>query len=571
MLMLIAMASASAVDPVKTDTWQLKIVRVYISIAWLYVAIFLSLFAFVIKDTWLTIVLLIDVGVLAYTQASLRSRPVERITFMLSIIAGLTVGAVIVTGGINETGLFLSFPYIPFIVFLRKPASARRWLFGMLFLMIALLLLSITNTITLPYDQLFFALVTLMYVFTLLLTLAYVREKTIADNRLLSDAKELVRINHKLSEAGKTQGQVIAKAGAILRSIGEGLIVFDSAGNIETANPIAEKLLGFSEAQLISGNYKDLIKVTDYNGNVLEPEQRPLSRVIATKKPVSTTVYYSRKNGTTLPVQVSIAPIIRDGAFDGAIEVFRDIYREREIDKSKTEFVSLASHQLRTPLSTVSWYAEMLLAGDAGKLTKEQVRYVDEIYQSNRRMTELVGSLLNVSRIELGTFSVEPEPTDIVKLAQGTVKDLEPQIFARKINFQEQYDPDIPVINVDPKLMRMVIENLSSNAIKYTPEKGSVTLRLKHRGDATEIIVEDNGLGIPRDQQDEIFSKLFRADNVKAHDTEGTGLGLYLVKSIVDYSGGKIRFKSEENKGTTFYVSMPDGGMKHKLGTKKLG
>jgi signal transduction histidine kinase len=243
----------------------------------------------------------------------------------------------------------------------------------------------------------------------------------------------------------------------------------------------------------------------------------------------------------------------------------------KEIDRSKTEFVSLASHQLRTPLSTIGWYAEMLLAGDAGKITAEQTRYVEEIYQSNRRMAELVGSLLNVSRIELGTFSVEPEPTDLVKLAQNIVKGLEPQIFARKINFRENYGSNIPVMNVDPKLMGMVIENLASNAIKYTPEEGSVTLQLKHQAHGTQIIVADDGLGIPSGQQDKIFSKLFRADNVKTHDTEGTGLGLYLVKSVVDYSGGTIRFKSKENKGTTFYVSIPDDGMRHKRGTKELG
>jgi len=158
----------------------------------------------------------------------------------------------------------------------------------------------------------------------------------------------------------------------------------------------------------------------------------------------------------------------------------------------------------------------------------------------------------------------------LVKLAQAIVKGLEPQIFARQINFKEIYDPKIPVINVDPKLMGMVIENLSSNAIKYTPEKGTVTLRLKHQGRHTQIIIEDTGLGIPERQQDKIFSKLFRADNVKAHDTEGTGLGLYLVKSVVDYSGGKIWFKSKENKGTTFFVSIPDDGMKHKQGAKEL-
>lgn len=556
----------------QADPRRLRIVQLYVSIAWLYVLIFLPLFIFVVKDLWLSLVLGIDAVILGAVQLSFRAQPrVERLTFALAIIAGLTVGANVLTGGIQQTGFLITFPYIPFIVFLRDRKSAQRWLFGMLLFMLVLVLLSTTKTAQLPYEQSVFALAILMYIFSLMLTLAYVREKAVVDGHLLSSTQELVRTNRKLSEAVQSQRQAIVKAQAILKSIGEGVVVFDADGRVEAVNQVAEKLLGFSEEQLTQGNYTELIRVTDSSGVPIEPDKRPLQRVISSKKAVATELYYTRRNGTVLPVRINIAPIIIDGAFEGAIEVFHDIYLEKEIDKSKTEFVSLASHQLRTPLSTVSWYAEMLLAGDAGKLTKEQDRYVNEIYASNRRMTELVGSLLNVSRIELGTFSVEPEPTDLVKLAQDTIKDLAPHILARRINFQEKYDAHIPICNVDPKLMRMVIENLASNAVKYTSEAGTVTLHLKRQGHTTQIIVEDNGLGIPERQQAKIFSKLFRADNVKAHDTEGTGLGLYLVKTIVDYSGGKIWFESEENKGTKFFVSMPDHGMKHKRGAKTLG
>jgi len=565
------MASDHEIVSTQANARQLKIVRSYIYIAWLYVLLFTPIFLFAIKNIWLTIVMFIDLVALAGAHLYSRHKPKdERVTFVLAGIAGLTVASMVATGGIQRTGLYILFPYIPFIVFLRNRLSARRWLFGMLLFIVILLALSLTKTITLPYAQPFLTMAVVMYIFTLLLTLAYVHEKAIVDDHLHSNAEELVSINRKLSEAVQSQKQAAARAEAILRSIGEGVIVFDAAGFVEAVNPVAEKLLGFREEQLVHGNYTELVKAVDDSGAVIEPEDRPVHRVITTKKPVSASLNYRRKNGTTFPAQVSVAPIIMEDTFKGAIEVFRNIYLAKEIDKSKTEFVSLASHQLRTPLSTIGWYAEMLLAGDAGKITKEQSRYVDEIYQSNRRMAELVGSLLNVSRIELGTFSVEPEPTDLVKLAQDIVKGLEPQIFARKINFREKYGPNIPIMNIDPKLMGMVIENLSSNAIKYTPERGTVTLHLEHHAHSTQIIVEDNGLGIPVRQQDKIFSKLFRADNVKTHDTEGTGLGLYLVKSVVDYSGGKIWFKSKENKGTTFYVSIPDDGMKHKRGTKSL-
>jgi PAS domain S-box-containing protein len=566
------MANGHAVGFVQPDSRQLKVVKLYVYIAWLYLAIFLPIFVFLIRNIWITLVMCIDAVLLAGVQLSFTARPkLERITFVLSSIAALTVGALVITGGIQQTGLLIAFPYVPFIAFIRSRKSAQRWLFGMLLYMVGLLILAMAKIIVIPYEQTNFSIAILMYIFTLLLTFAYVREKTVVDNQVLEDAKALVRVNRKLSEMAEAQKQATARADAMLRSIGEGVIAFDAEGKVRASNKVAERLLGFKEDQLVHGNYTELVKATDEDGTAIKPEERPVNRVIATKKAVATRLYYTRKNGNAFPAQITVAPIILDGTFLGAIEVFRDIYMEKQIDKSKTEFVSLASHQLRTPLSTISWYAEMLLAGDAGKITEEQTRYVDEIYQSNRRMAELVGALLNVSRIELGTFSVDPEPTDLVKLAQGTVKDLEPQIFARKINFQEKYASDIPIINADPKLLRIVIENLASNAIKYTPEAGTVTLYLKRQAGHIQIIVEDNGLGIPTGQQDKIFSKLFRADNVKAHDTEGTGLGLYLVKSIVDYSGGKIWFKSKENKGTTFSVSLPDSGMKHKQGTKELG
>ncbi len=565
------MASDHGADLTQANSRQLKVVRLYVYIAWVYLAIFLPTFLFWTRNLWLVLVLLIDVVILAGVHLSLRSQPqADDVTEALAVIAGLTVAAMVSTGGVQHTGILLIFPYIPFIVFLRKPASAQRWLFAMLLFMVILLFLSLVHRIKIPYDNLVLAQTVLMYLFTQLLMVAYMREKTTADSLLLSGAIQLENVNEKMSEAAQSQKQAVAKSETILKSIGEGVIVFNAAGNVETVNPIAERLLGFSEAELKQSHYIDLIGATDDNGVLIPKEGRPLNQVIATKKPISTSLYYTRRNGKRFPAQISIAPIITDGVLKGAIEVFRDIYREKEIDKSKTEFVSLASHQLRTPLSTISWYAEMLLAGDAGKVTKEQTRYIDEIYRSNQRMTELVGSLLNVSRIELGTFSVDPEPTNLVKLAQDTVKDLEPQIFARRLDFRENYEPQIPIVNVDPKLMRMVIENLASNAIKYTPEAGKVTLYIKHRANATQITVKDSGLGIPLRQQDKIFSKLFRADNVKTHDTEGTGLGLYLVKSIVDYSGGKIWFKSREGKGTAFHVSIPDDGMKHKQGTKQL-
>lgn len=195
--------------------------------------------------------------------------------------------------------------------------------------------------------------------------------------------------------------------------------------------------------------------------------------------------------------------------------------QENKIDKAKSEFVSLASHQLRTPLSAINWYTEMLIAGDAGKLNAEQKKYVGEVYAGNQRMVQLVNALLNVSRLELGTFVIEPELTDIVLLAQAVIDEQKQSIKAKKVLFSAILPKDTPLIEIDPKLMRMVFQNLLANAIKYSPEGGEVSFTVLQKNKKTiQIKIADNGYGIPMHQQDKIFTKLFRADNVREKDTE---------------------------------------------------
>ncbi|MFC1645377.1 PAS domain-containing protein, partial [Patescibacteria group bacterium] len=251
------------------------------------------------------------------------------------------------------------------------------------------------------------------------------------------------------------------------------------------------------------------------------------------------------------------------------IGVSWDVTIEQEIDKAKTEFVSLASHQLRTPLSSMGWNAQMLLAGDAGELTEEQKEFIEEIYGSSQIMNNLVNALLNTSRIDLGTFSIEPEDINFEEIARSVLKELEPQIKEKKQNLEENFEK-LPLISADPQLLRIVFQNLLSNAIKYTPEDGKIGVSISKKDNDVLIVISDTGYGIPKKQQQKIFSKLFRAENIISKDVEGTGLGLYIVKAIIDVSGGKIWFESEENKGATFYVTIPLSGMKKKDGNKGL-
>lgn len=364
-----------------------------------------------------------------------------------------------------------------------------------------------------------------------------------------------------------------AKDESVLLSLGEALVVTDEAGTITMVNNVFEDLLGLGVENVRGKNIDKVVPVVDESGELVDPEDRLIKKVLkkgsADSFAITETVHYKNANGKVFPASTTVSPIVMNDGIIGAVEVFSDITKEKEVDKAKTEFVSLASHQLRTPLSAINWYSEMLLAGDAGDLSDEQKEYVDQIYTGNQRMVELVNALLNVSRLELGTFSVEPEEVSVTDIADNVAEELKSLTNTKNIVLDKKFG-NVPHIISDPQLVRIIIQNLLSNAVKYTPEKGNVTITIESEDDQIHVSVSDTGYGIPEEQQKMIFSKLFRADNVRKTDTEGTGLGLYIVKAIVEVLGGRISFVSEENKGTTFDVWLPQSGVQKKEGNKKL-
>ncbi len=359
----------------------------------------------------------------------------------------------------------------------------------------------------------------------------------------------------------------------ILQSIGDAVFVLDTDSNIIMLNKMGENMSGYTFKEVVGKHYrrvfrfvkeKDGAEIGDFVSEAMstgEVVKLPLNSVLITK------------DGNRVPVGDSAAPV-RDtrGNIIGCVVVFRDITREREIDRTKTEFVSLASHQLRTPLSTIRWYVEMLSEADSGELNEEQTEYVKEIEKGNMRMIDLVNALLNVSRLELGTFSVQPKKVSLKKMVNEVLDDFIPVIEQKKLKVRKKVSKKIPKLNYDPDLTRIILQNLISNAVKYTPKQGRIIVDVKKQKQEENILIEvaDTGFGIPKKQQKHIFEKLFRADNVKEKDTTGTGLGLYMVKSILDQVGGKIWFKSKLKQGTVFYVTLPLTGMRKKKGKKRL-
>lgn len=343
------------------------------------------------------------------------------------------------------------------------------------------------------------------------------------------------------------------------------VIITDSEGIILYANKAVEKITGFSNLEVIG---KKAGNGELWGGLMDKVFYKKLWKTIKIdKKNFTSEVNNKRKNGEKYVVMSTITPIIDEkGGVQFFVGIERDITHEKEVDRMKTDFISLASHQLRTPLAAMSWFTEMLLTGDAGKLSKEQTEFVTNIQEANARMIVLVNSLLNISRIESGRIVVDPEPTDLKDLVDQELKEIDNQIKEKKQTVLVSVAKNLPKINIDPKLTAEVYKNLLTNANKYSPEGGEIEVYISHKEGEIISQVSDNGIGIPISSQNKIFERFYRATNVVKLETEGTGLGLYLAKAIVESSGGKMWFNSEEGKGSTFWFSLPLKRVKKKVG-----
>lgn len=371
-------------------------------------------------------------------------------------------------------------------------------------------------------------------------------------------------LNRKVAELEDSN----AKDEAILGSVGEGLIATDSDGKVLMINKIAADLLGLDQTKIIGQDITHYV-LHDERGTLIPIRERPLQRALRTGQKVMQDVKSANKTAKHI-LAITATPVKQQDRTIGVIQIIRDVTKEKEIDRMKTEFISIASHQLRTPLSAIKWFTEILLAEDAGKLNKDQTEYAQNVADSTERMIELVNSLLNISRIESGRIIVDPKPTDLRELVTGIITDLKGKTEEKKQTLIISVHQGLPKIKLDPHLIGQVYLNLLTNAIKYTPKGGEISVTISRKGNEVISQVTDNGYGIPKSEQPKMFKKFFRATNVAKVEVDGTGLGMYLVKSIIESSGGRIWFESEEGKGTTFWFTLPMSGMKAKAGEVTL-
>ena len=360
------------------------------------------------------------------------------------------------------------------------------------------------------------------------------------------------KINHP-----QTNERERARTRALFSSIGDGIIATDEKGNISEVNSAAVRILGYHAEELLGKWFPRVIVATDETGEVTDLIDRPATQAVVTGKPVAGKTFYVTKSQELIPVAVTVSPIMVGDQPVGVIEVFRDISHEHEVDRMKSEFISIASHQLRTPLTAIKTYSHMLAGGFGGKLNSKQQEFMDIILGSIDRMNELINTLLDISRIEEGRLTIAPRETNLEELVKEIIQELTPLARSKHIVIKKKFQTPGPSTRTDPLLVKEVFANLLSNAIKYTPEKGLVNIEVREGIKYFTFTITDTGYGIPRSEQSRVFSKFFRAENILDKETSGTGLGLYLVKQIAESMGGVINFTSKEGKGSCFTFKLP--------------
>lgn len=354
----------------------------------------------------------------------------------------------------------------------------------------------------------------------------------------------------------------------ILSSIGDAIMLIDGEYKITLVNPQAFYFLAMPLQDVVGKDLREVIKLWNGEKKEILPAEWPVEEMFLTRSTVTTTledeIYLTTiRREKQIPVVLSVAPL--SGGLSGGVIVIRDVTADRELDDAKSGFISVASHQLRTPLTSIRWYSEMLLSGDVGPLNDAQKDFMTEVHGGAERLYQTVDLLLGISRVESGKIKTEKRPIDLGVFTGDIAKELASQIDEKgsKLSILPPEGESI-IVSLDPLTLRQVVLNLFSNAIRYTnPKDGIIEVAWRKNeaaeGSKSEVVysVRDNGIGISEAESSRVFSKFFRAENARAAIPDGSGLGLALVKELVESWGGKVWFESTEGQGTVFFFTVP--------------
>ncbi|MEW6716087.1 MAG: ATP-binding protein [Chloroflexota bacterium] len=376
-----------------------------------------------------------------------------------------------------------------------------------------------------------------------------------------ADLYNLIRLQaDRLSVMLRTQQVEASQSRAILESIADGVLVTDSKGNITLINDSAERILGLNQSEVIGkplSNYADMLGkaarswwASIQNWSLAPPtsqEGKALAEQI------------TLEDGRF--ISVHLAPVTLQNEFLGTVSVFRDITHQVEVDRLKSEFVANVSHELRTPMTSIKGYVELLLMGAAGTFNHQQLDFLKKVRDNTERLNVLVHDLLDLSRIDAGQIRLEVTLLDIRAIAEDVVMEFRrrTQKEKRQMTFEVLAPPELPPLPGDEARVHQILTNLIENAYRYTSGSGKVIVRLIPKKDQIQIEVQDEGVGIPPEEQPCIFDRFFRGHHPLVTASAGTGLGLSIVKHLVELHNGSIWVESNgvPGRGSTFSFTLP--------------
>ncbi len=344
---------------------------------------------------------------------------------------------------------------------------------------------------------------------------------------------------------------------AVFRFIEEGIVIFDRAGSIVGFNPAATEITQYMASEAIG---KPFIKIVRHIGpDAASPGPSPLERVLQEGVTIAKSEQQiENRSGNRVWTEISYSPIFDDsGNVTSGIAIIRDTTRDREVEEIKSDFISIVSHELRTPLTAIKGFLSMTLKADFGELSEKQYHYLSRVYQSNQRMIDLVEDLMDATYIESGKINLNIAPVAMETVVGEVVQELAAKGASNQILINVRRRQRLPLVLADETRLHQVLLNLVDNAIKYSMPGTTVEVEFKIQDDFIVVTVTDHGVGINKGQIDRLFTKFGRIFNPLSVQAGGTGLGLYIVKHLVESHGGRIWATSQEGKGSRFNFTLP--------------
>lgn len=371
----------------------------------------------------------------------------------------------------------------------------------------------------------------------------------------------------KTTAAHKTDNAALAEIA--LRAIHDGVIMTDKAGRIQFINPAAVTMTECGSAEKANGlDYGLVVKIESKEGRELSDAENPLIQAMKTGQALegAKVALIANESGKRFPIAINVSPV--EGASGNRIITFRDITKELEEEGEQTEFISTASHEMRTPVATIDGYISLCLNPQTATLDERARGYLSAAQAASKHLGKLFQDLLDVTKLDDGKIRPHFEPVEMVDFVKNVSDDYIDRAKKAKINFnfgssepvsfgENRRMEQVVYGFVDVNFMREILDNLIENALKYTPEGGSIYINVRGDGDRALINVTDTGIGISADDLTHIFQKFYRADNSDTREIGGTGLGLYLVKQRTEAMGGHVWAESAFGEGSTFFVSLP--------------